>query len=68
MTILLVAMWMFVFVFMIRAVLKKEILMPGKDEDKGGILELLLLDCFNWLTVADFYKEDDEKHGIPVPP
>lgn len=33
MTILLVAMWIFVLCTQIRAVLRKEILMPGKDED-----------------------------------
>ena len=34
MTILLVALWIFLFLCTIRAVLKKQILMPGKDEDK----------------------------------
>lgn len=38
MTILLVAGWMFVFVLNVRAVIKKQIMMPGKDEDKGMCL------------------------------
>ena len=37
MTILLVALWMFVLAAHIRAVLSKEIMMPGKDEDKGMV-------------------------------
>ena len=37
MTILLVVMWIFVFCMQVRAVLKKQILMPGKDEDKGKL-------------------------------
>lgn len=41
MTILLVAMWIFIFVAQVRAVLRKDILMPGKDEDKGEILDLI---------------------------
>ena len=35
MTILLVAGWMFVFVAEMRAIIRKDIIMPGKDEDKG---------------------------------
>lgn len=35
-TAMLVAMWFFVFGSMVRAVIKRDILMPGKDEDKGG--------------------------------
>lgn len=37
MTILLVAMWIFVFVAHVRAVLTKQIMMPGKDEDAGKL-------------------------------
>ena len=36
MTILIVAAWLFIFVAQMRAIWRKEILMPGKDEDKGG--------------------------------
>ena len=35
MTILLVAAWLFIFVAQMRAIWRKDILMPGKDEDKG---------------------------------
>ena len=35
MTVLLVGMWMFVFVCHVRAVMQRQILMPGKDEDRG---------------------------------
>lgn len=35
MTIILVAAWIWVFIMNIRAVLRKDIMMPGKDEDKG---------------------------------
>ena len=41
MTILLVAMWIFVFVSQLRAVLKQDIIMPGKDEDKGEFVKLI---------------------------
>lgn len=37
MTVLLVGMWIFVFACHVRAVLRKDILMPGKDEDKGEL-------------------------------
>lgn len=36
MAILLVALWIFVFMSMVRAVWTGQILMPGKDEDKGN--------------------------------
>jgi predicted permease len=39
MTILLVAMWMFVVGSQIRAMWRQDIMMPGKDEDKGIINE-----------------------------
>lgn len=35
MTILLVAMWLFVLVSNIKALIQRKILMPGLDEDKG---------------------------------
>ncbi|KAF2214496.1 hypothetical protein CERZMDRAFT_110779 [Cercospora zeae-maydis SCOH1-5] len=39
MTILLVTMWVFVFVMHVRAVLRKQIMMPGLDEDKDEYKE-----------------------------
>ncbi|CAK1359030.1 Malic acid transport protein [Cercospora beticola] len=39
MTILLVIMWIFVFIMHIRAVLQKQIMMPGMDEDKDEYKE-----------------------------
>ena len=35
MTILIVMAWLFIFLAQIRAIMRKQILMPGKDEDKG---------------------------------
>lgn len=66
MTILLVVAWIFVFVNHVRAVLSKEIMMPGKDEDKGKAtirLEGSVTD-----SVVDEYKDHDREHGIHVPP
>ena len=42
MTIFLVAIWLFVLAMHARAVLTKQILMPGKDEDKGMLIEALV--------------------------
>lgn len=44
MSILLVIAWMFIFVAQVKAVWKKQILMPGRDEDKGkcGIAKSVL--------------------------
>lgn len=39
MTVLLVGMWIFVFISHARAVLRKDIMMPGKDEDKDEYKE-----------------------------
>ena len=35
MTILLVAAWIFVMIFHVKAVIRRQIMMPGMDEDKG---------------------------------
>jgi tellurite resistance protein TehA-like permease len=39
MTILLVAMWLFVLAFHVKAVITRQIMMPGKDEDKDQYLD-----------------------------
>jgi hypothetical protein len=57
MTILLVIMWIFVIVAQARAVIRREIMMPGKDEDKGKPYSfqhpyLVILTSFNSLQNA----------------
>lgn len=44
MTILLVAMWLFVLAFNVKAVITKQIVMPGMDEDKDQYAEEVLAD------------------------
>lgn len=66
MTILLVAEWIFVFVAEVRAILRKDIIMPGKDEDKGkqAFSKLRTSDRAQLLTPEPVcYKVDNEKHG-----
>jgi len=73
MSCLLVAMWFFVLYSHARAFLTKEIVMPGKDEDKG--MCTLSVGFRYWVVNvkaandgADEYKEDDRKHDTAMPP
>ena len=66
MTILLVVAWMFIFVAQVRAVVRREILMPGRDEDKGELLGLEMK-WFGSLRCAECFTDDDKKHGIRCP-
>ncbi len=71
MTILLVMMWMVVLVAQVRAVARREILMEGKDEDKGEsvsrlgdrvqVAAILTNEC------AQCYREDDDKFTVASP-
>ena len=59
MTILIVAMWIFVFSSHVRAVLRKQIMMPGKDEDKGeSPIAVSRRRIFN--TCPDEYTDEDK--------
>ena len=69
MCILLICAWIFVFVSHVRAFLRKDIMMPGKDEDKGEP-PTSGMSChrYNADECADQYKEDDANHNIATPP
>ena len=57
------------FVSHARAFLRRDIMMPGKDEDKGEpTTSVMSCHSYNADMRADQYKEDDAKHNIATPP
>lgn len=69
MAIFLVAAWVFVFILNVRAILRRDIMMPGKDEDKGKCYLRIALSSLRWALMrsSECPTNDDEKHGVMVP-